>query len=64
MRTVTIYRDDSTSQVVYENVKHAFMTCNNTVLTLAIQPDPKDPWHYYVNWNREKYVWYKEEPTK
>lgn len=27
---VTIYRDNSTSQIVYEHVKHAFWTANNT----------------------------------
>lgn len=30
MRVLTIYRDDSTTQVRYENVKHYFFTANNT----------------------------------
>lgn len=31
-RTLTIYRDDSTVQVVYERVKAVFWTAGNTVL--------------------------------
>lgn len=56
---VKIYRDDSETTVVYENVKHAFMTCGNTVLTIAQYE--KDGSHHYVNWNRERFVWWKVE---
>ena len=61
-RSLTIYRDDSTVQVVYENVKHFFWTNGNTVLTVAIQPNPKKDYHYYVHWPRERFCWFKDEP--
>lgn len=59
MKRVTVYREDSVSQVVYENVKHCFWTCSGTVLTIAVVRE--DGSHYYVNWLREKVAWYKEE---
>src|ERR1700735_4249109 len=39
MRKITLYRDDSTTQVVFENVKHWFWTASNTVLTIAQYTD-------------------------
>lgn len=62
-RTVTIYRDDSTSQVVYENVKHVFWTANNTVLTIAqyVNRWKSTGEHRYIMWPRERICWYKDE---
>lgn len=62
MRKVTIYRDDSTTQVVYERVKHWFWTAGNTVLTIA-QYDEKGEKgrHSYINWPRERVCWFKDE---
>lgn len=61
MRTVTIYRDDSTFQVVYENVKAAFWTANNTVLVISQYNDPgKSKAHHYIHWPRERFCWFKD----
>jgi hypothetical protein len=63
VRTVTIYRDDSTTQVVYENVKHIFWTAGNTVLVLAIYKHAEeDDSHFYVHWLRERICWFKDVP--
>ena len=35
MRTLTLYRDDSTVQVVFERVKTFFWTADNTVLVIS-----------------------------
>lgn len=59
MRTVTLYRDDSTVQVVYRNVKHWFWTAGNTVLTIAVVDDEQGN-HHYVHWPRERFCWFKD----
>lgn len=56
-----VYRDDSETTVVFDNVKHAFMTAGNTVLTIA-QYDA-DGSHHYINWPRERLCWWKLERT-
>jgi len=56
---VTIYRDDSTTTVVYDNVKHVFWTASNTVLVIAKYND--DGSHYYIHWPREQVCWFKVE---
>lgn len=61
MRTVTIYRDDSTTQVVYERVKHIFWTANNTVLVIAQYKKDSDTAHHYIHWLRERICWFKDE---
>jgi len=61
MRKLTIYRDDSTTQVVYERVKHFFWTAGNTVLTIA-QYNEDESAHFYIHWPRERICWYKDEP--
>jgi hypothetical protein len=55
-----LYRDDSETTVVYESVKHAFMTAGNTILTIAIW-DGTEGEHYYVNWPRERVAWWMLE---
>lgn len=59
-RTLTLYRDDSTVQVVYENVKTAFWTAGNTVLVISQYTTP--PEHRYIHWPRERFCWFKDEP--
>lgn len=59
-RTLTLYRDDSTSQVVYENVKHCFWTAGNTVLVIAQYTGNGDE-HRYIHWPRERFCWFKEK---
>lgn len=61
MRTVTIYRDDSTVQIVYENVKHVFWTANNSVLVIAQYTDIQTGAHRYIHWLRERVCWFKDE---
>ncbi len=61
-QTLTLYRDDSTVQVVYPDVKTFFWTCNNTVLTIARYYKAGKARHYYVHWPRERFCWFKIEP--
>jgi len=62
MRTVTMYRDDSTVQVVYENVKAVFWTANNTVLVVSQFTNMDTGAHRYIHWPRERICWFKDEP--
>lgn len=65
MRTLTLYRDDSTVQVVFENVKHFFWTAGNTVLVIAQYVDPgKSQEHRYIHWPRERLCWFKDEKAQ
>lgn len=61
-RKLTLYRDDSTSQVVYENVKGYFWTCNNTVLSISQYDSEDTDKHHYIHWPRERFCWFKDEP--
>ena len=61
MIKLTLYRDDSTAQVVFENVKHYFFTANNSILTIAQLIDKKTGAHRYINWPRERFCWFKDE---
>lgn len=61
MRKLTVYRDDSTTQVVYENVKHWFWTANNSVLVIAQYTNQTTGEHRYINWPRERICWFKDE---
>ncbi len=63
MRTLTIYRDDSTVQVVYERVKAAFWTAGNTVLVVSQFTNVATGAHRYIHWPRERFCWFKDEPT-
>lgn len=62
-RTVTIYRDDSTVQVVYERVKSVFWTAGSTVLVVSQFTNESTGAHRYVHWPRERFCWFKDEPT-
>lgn len=59
-RTITLYRDDSTVQIVYENIKTFFWTANNTVLTISQYTVGVE--HRYIHWPRERFAWFKDEP--
>ena len=61
MTRVTLYRDDSTAQVVYDDVKTVFWTAGNTVLVIARYSDVATGAHYYVHWLREHVCWFKVE---
>lgn len=59
-RRVTIYRDDSTVQVAYDNVKTTFWIADNTVLVVS-QYTGEGGEHRYVHWPRERFCWFKDE---
>jgi hypothetical protein len=61
-RKLTLYRDDSTVQVVYERVKAVFWTAGNTVLVVSQHNKPTGPEHRYIHWPRERFCWFKDEP--
>ncbi len=64
MRKVTLYRDDSTVQVVYDCVKAVFWTAGNTVLVISRYTDETQTDHYYIHWPRERLCWFKDEPMQ
>ena len=59
MRSVVVYRDDSTTPVEYERVKHVFWTAGNTVLVLAVYREGSEIEHDYVHWPRERVCWFR-----
>lgn len=61
-RTVTIYRDDSTVQVIYERVKAIFWTAGNSVLVISRYDEGGSAKHHYIHWPRERFCWFKDEP--
>ena len=61
-RTLTLYRDDSTVQVVYERVKAVFWTAGNTVLVISQYTDEETGAHRYIHWPRERFCWFKDAP--
>lgn len=61
-RILTLYRDDSTVQVRYNQVKTFFWTCSNIVLTIAKYSNDINGEHYYIHWPRERFCWFKDEP--
>jgi len=61
IRKVTVYRDDSVAQVVYDNVKTVFWTAGNTVLVIAQYTDDTLISHRYIHWLRENVCWFKVE---
>lgn len=61
MRKITLYRDDSTTQVVFENVKHFFWNAGNTVLVIAQYSNVETGVHHYIHWPRERFCWFKDE---
>lgn len=62
-RKLTLYRDDSTVQVVYEHVKAVFWTAGNTVLVISQYTDEQTGAHRYIHWPRERFCWFKDEPA-
>lgn len=57
---VTLYRDDSTTPVVYERVKHTFYLANGSVFVIAQYDEAREK-HHYIHWPRENFAWYKLE---
>jgi len=61
-RTLTLYRDDSTVQIVYARVKSVFWTADNTVLVVSQYTNEQTGAHRYIHWPRERFCWFKDEP--
>lgn len=60
--TVKLYRDDSTTPILYEAVKHLFWTADNSVLVIAqFTNGPGQEAHHYIHWPRERFCWYRLE---
>lgn len=62
-RKLTLYRDDTTAQVVFERVKTFFWVAGNTVLVISQYDAKTGPEHHYIHWPRERFCWFKDEPT-
>ena len=63
-RTLTLYRDDSTVQVVFDRVKTFFWTTNGTVLVISRYDATIGGAHHYIHWPRERFCWFRDEPRK
>lgn len=63
-RRLTLYRDDSTAQVVYDRVKTWFWTADNSVLVISRFDDASGSAHHYVHWPRERFCWFRDEPAR
>ena len=61
-RKLTLYRDDSTVQIIYDKVKAVFWTANNTVLVVSQFSNVESGAHRYIHWPRERFCWFKDEP--
>ena len=61
-RTLTLYRDDSTVQVVYTDVKAVFWTAGNTVLVVSQFTNTRPANNRYIHWPRERFCWFKDQP--
>ncbi len=61
LRKLTLYRDDTTTQVVYKDVKDFFWLAGNSVLVIAQVTDLSTGIHRYVHWPRERFAWFKDE---
>jgi hypothetical protein len=61
-RKLTLYRDDSTVQVVYDRVKAVFWTANNSVLVISRYDADEGNEHHYIHWPRERFCWFRDEP--
>lgn len=60
-RRITVYREDSTTPVVYEPVQHVWYEAGNTVLVIAFITDKATGAHDYVHWPMSRVMWFKDE---
>jgi hypothetical protein len=61
-RKLTLYRDDSTAQVVYDRVKSYFFTNNGSVLTISRYDAAEGSGHHYIHWPIARICWFRGEP--
>jgi hypothetical protein len=62
-RRITLYRDDSTVQVIYDRVKTFFWTANSSVLVISRYDAKAGDGHHYIHWPRERFCWFRDEPV-
>lgn len=62
-RIITLYRDDSTTQVVVTRVKTFFWTAGNAVLVISRYDAPRGDEHHYIHWPRERFCWFRDQPS-
>lgn len=60
MRRITLYRDDSTTPVVYEPVKHYWYESNGAVLVIAYVSGANGE-HNYAHWPIARVAWFRDE---
>lgn len=64
MREITLYREDSTTKVIFRDVKHIFWTADRSVLVIAQYIDITTGAHHYIHWPRERFCWFKDSPQE
>lgn len=62
-RRITLYRDDSSTPVIYDHVKHIWWEARGTVLVIAYYIDDRGA-HDYAHWPRERIAWFREEKIR
>ena len=60
VRRITLYRDDSTTPVVYERVKHFWYENGGRVLVIAYLVGTSGA-HDYVHWPVKRFTWFRDE---
>ena len=63
IRRITLYRDDSTTPVVYERVKHFWYENGGKVLVIAYFVGDGGS-HDYVHWPVERFAWFRDEKVE
>ena len=63
-RRISVYRDDSTTPIVYEPVKSIWWEEGNTVLVIAYITDVATGAHDYFHLPRERIAWFRDEKLK
>lgn len=62
-RRISIYRDDATTPVIYENVKHVWYEAGNSILVVSQYQNDYNGEHNYFHWPVSRFQWYKDEKT-
>jgi hypothetical protein len=60
-RRISLYRNDSTTPVVIEPVKHLWYENDGKVLVLAVYADVVTGAHFYLHWPLNRLTWFKDE---
>lgn len=62
-RIVTLFTD-AEGEVTIDRVKATCWTAGNTVLTIARYFSGTEGEHYYINWPRERFLWFRDDPER